>query len=74
MQSSMRTHGAEAVIQHAILSTSVYNGVSGYSSETSTDAHGKTRVQIRDGAAAAPVRPVHEYDGVPVLKRRPVFQ
>ncbi len=44
-RSSTRTHEAEAVIQHATRATSVRSGVSGYSFQTSTDAHGQTHVE-----------------------------
>ncbi|KAI0699619.1 hypothetical protein C8T65DRAFT_728971 [Cerioporus squamosus] len=44
-RSSTRTHEAEAVIQHATRATSVRSGVSGYSFQTSTDAHGQTHAE-----------------------------
>ena len=40
-RSSTGTHEAEAVIQRATRTTSVRSGVSGYSFQTSTDAHGQ---------------------------------
>ncbi|RPD58719.1 hypothetical protein L227DRAFT_586946 [Lentinus tigrinus ALCF2SS1-6] len=45
-RSSTRTHEAEAVIQHATRATSMRSGVSGYSFQTSTDAHGQTHADM----------------------------
>ena len=49
-------HEAEAVIQPPTRTTSVRSGVSGYSFQASTDAHGQTFVKLRHGAAPARAR------------------
>ena len=52
----MRTHEAEAVIQHATRTTRVRSGVGGCPFQTSTDAHGQTHVEM----ARLRLRLVHE--------------